>query len=149
MAKGSSGFDKGGSKKSQEFEGSEKQVKWANDIVEKAKKSLQIGVYEVENPSWGSVRPEEVERAKIVSEITNNVLSNLSSAWSAKDVIENRDGLERYPYSVFGIKMLKKELRIGDRLYGFSTYSYSDLKKSSVKKEFENKVIDYLKKKKG
>jgi len=140
---GSSGLSGGG--KAPAFEGSEKQVKWANDIVENAKKSLAKEVDSVEHPSVFSARAEEVERAKIIAGITNSVLQKLSSVWSAKDVIENRNELEKYPYSALGIKIRgTKGLKIGDTLYGFS-----DLKKSSAKKEFENKVIEYLKKKKG
>lgn len=120
-----------------EFKGSEKQIKWANDIVDKAKKGLENRIKEAENYADS----DALENCKNLCEIITNVLSNLHSVWTAGDVIENRTGLEQGKLETFGIKSFGGGMRI--KVDGTS-YRGSDLKDESIKKEVEEKVLNYI-----
>ena len=126
-----------------EFKGSEKQIKWANDIVDKAKNAFENKVKEAESDKYAD--PEVLENYKNLYGIVTNVLSHLSSVCSASDVIENRLGLERGDLQAFGIKSFGGGRKI--KVNGES-YKGSDLKDENVRKEFEKKVLDYLRSKK-
>lgn len=123
-----------------EFKGSEKQIKWANDIVDKAKKAIENEIREAESDKYAD--PDVLENNKNLYGIVTNVLSDLSAVWSASDVIENRSGLERGDLEAFGIKSFGGGRKI--KVNGES-YKGSDLKDENVRKEFEEKVLDYLK----
>ncbi len=126
------------------FKGSEKQIKWANDIVDNTRKAFENKVREAESDSY--TNPKVLKNYKNLYEIAENILSNLSLAWSAGDVIENRNGLESGDLEILGIKVFGGCARI--KVDGRS-YKDSDLKNSETKKEIENRAIDYLKNKKS
>mgnify|MGYP001030470475 CR=1 FL=1 len=162
---GSSGLQS--NNKAPEFEGSEKQVKWANDIVAKAKDSLDSALQELKeeyeramkrgkNKSVIEYLKNELELEAILNKISKNVLSNLSRSWSAKDVIENRFDLG-YGKSSPNIAHMQEMLGIfasdkGDTanvLGSYKEYSIEKLRKnSSQRKKFESELIEALKKRK-
>lgn len=126
-----------------EFKGTEKQIKWANNIVDKAKKAFENEIEEAESDKH--TNPDVLENYKNLYGVVTNVLSCLSFSWSASDVIENRFELEQRNLEIFGIKVFGGGRKI--KIDGKS-YKGSDLKDENVRKEFEEKVLDYLKSKK-
>lgn len=124
----------------EKFEGSEKQVKWANDIVDKAKTAFENEIKEMESDH--NINLELLENRKNLTDIITGVLSKLSSVWSAGDVIENRSGLEGGKLETFGIRSFGggRKIKVGDK-----SYEGSDLKDVKVKKEIENYVLEHLK----
>lgn len=123
----------------QKFEGTEKQTKWANDIVERTQKNFEDEIKQAESDAYAN--KDAVEIYKNLTGIITNVLSNLSSVWSARDVIENRAGLERMDFETFGVRSWGggRRIKVGD-----ASYEGSDLKDSKVRKELENSVFEYL-----
>lgn len=127
------------------FEGSDKQVMWAKDIVNKAKNFFDSEIARLEaDVEKGYFTKTELENSKILSEISTTVLSNLASVWTAKDVIENREyiGCKNVAsiWERMGIKRRGNILKIDS-----DAYSYQDLKDPDRKKELERKALQYLK----
>lgn len=157
---GSSGL---GNVKKPQFEGSEKQVKWANDIIDRAKITLEDSLKNsIELNEYLHISDKEksnIETEKILNEIANNTLSNLSNSWSAKDVIENRNHLnprgidhnsvidirqtlgifERAKYPDFIVKSIK--VRDGGNIYDMEKLKSS----KSERKKLEKELLSYLK----
>lgn len=122
-----------------EFKGSEKQIKWANDIVDKAKKAFENEIKEAESDE--QIDPNALENYKNLYEIATNVISHLPSVWSASDVIENRFELEGKKLGIFGIKVFGggSRIKVDEKFY-----KGSDLKDENVRKALEEKVLAYL-----
>lgn len=97
MAKGSSGFDSGGNGKGAkplpELTGSEKQVKWANEIRDNALYSVNSVLERYEsNIKNGMKRTDDVnEQIKAYEEIKKAITDTFMSVNEAKVIIDKRE----------------------------------------------------------
>lgn len=129
------------------FEGSEKQIKFANDIIERAKSLLDDEIKDLESDVIKGMKVEStLNNPRILTEITKEVLSNISEVWSASDVIDKRlilNGMSSGPvWEILGIRRRGSKLKIENG----GSYSYTDLKNDNTKKEFVKEVLQHLRK---
>lgn len=127
-----------------QFTGTEKQIKWANDIINRAKNRFDKELVQIRDDLCG--QPQSIlDNAEILTKIVKDILSDLPSVWTAKDVIDNRECLDSCNTGVvwekLGIRRRENNLKIEG---SSEKYSYDFLKDENNMREFEKMVLQFL-----
>lgn len=128
-----------------QFSGTEKQVKWANDIINRAKDRFDKELVQIREDVLHGQPQSILDNAEILTKIVKDILSDLPSVWTAKDVIDNRECMDNCNTGVvwekLGIRRRGNSLKIGE---SSEKYSYDFLKDENNMREFEKMVLQFL-----